>query len=346
MRKNRLTGATRAGRPRASKVGKWGAFRGRLQGVAFDERRRPRKRAALPATAAEPLVPPLYSPRPRARRPSVPERGRPPARRVAGHAAQVDARGHRAAARGPLDARGRGAGADRRAAARARALAGRAARGRPQRAARLRLHGGPVPAARGDDDPRGRRARERARARADPPDLGLRRVLVPGAGGRHLRRRPPTAALHGRGGLGGLPPRGVPAARARVRAGAGPDRRRGGQALPPVRARAADPRRPRRSGHRRGDGGPRDRAAPARLADHGPRPPALAAALHRAGRRRPPRARGRRRVRPRPPPGRHRLRRPGGLHAADRGRGGGGGGRHRRALRRPPSSTRCPRARG
>ena len=35
-------------------------------------------------------------------------------------------------------------------------------------------------------------------------------------------------------------------------------------------------------GDRRGDGGPRRRAAAARLADHGPRPPPLAAALRRA----------------------------------------------------------------
>ena len=46
--------------------------------------------------------------------------------------------------------------------------------------------------------------------------------------------------------------------------------------------------------------------------------------------------------RPRPPAGRDRVRRPGRLHAADRGRGGGGGAGGRRALRRPPSRRRCP----
>ena len=175
----------------------------------------------------------------------------------------------------------------------------------------------------------------RPRAGADRADLGRRRLLGAGAGRDH-RGRPRAAALHRRGAAGRLPARRLPPARARLRAGAGADRRRRGEALPPLRPRAADPRgrRPPRDGG--GDAGPRARPAPARRADHGPRPPALPPALPRPGRRRPHGARGRlgRRPRPRPPARGDRLRRPRGLHAPDRGGGGGRGGRHHRALRR------------
>ena len=82
----------------------------------------------------------------------------------------------------------------------------------------------------------------------------------------------------------------------RVRPGAGAHRRRRGQALPPLRPRADDPRRRARAGHRRGALRPRLRAAPAVRPDHGLSAPAAPAALHRAGRGRPPRA-GRRRRR-------------------------------------------------
>src|SRR4051812_27254611 len=76
-------------------------------------------------------------------------------------------------------------------------------------------------------------------------------VLRVGAGGGFHRGagRPPA---RGRPGPPAPPRRGpgrraaagrVPAARARLRAGAGADRRCGGEALPPVRPRADDPRR-------------------------------------------------------------------------------------------------------
>ena len=66
--------------------------------------------------------------------------------------------GHRAAARRALDARGRRPRPDRRAPARARAHARRDRGARRLRAAGLRLHGGPVPA-----------AERRRHARARPP---------------------------------------------------------------------------------------------------------------------------------------------------------------------------------
>ena len=100
-----------------------------------------------------------------------------------------------------------------------------------------------------------------------------------------------------------------------------------------------------RARDRRGDGGPRRRAAAARLADHGPRAPAAAAALRRAGRRRPPRARGRRRAELGRAAGGDRVRRPRRLHAADRGGRRGGGARRRRALRRGGRARRCPTTR-
>ena len=69
-----------------------------------------------------------------------------------------------------------------------------------------------------------------------------RRLL--GAGDRRDHRGgPAAAALHRRGAAGRLPARRLPPARARLRAGAGAHRRRRGQALPPLRARAADARR-------------------------------------------------------------------------------------------------------
>ena len=145
-------------------------------------------------------------------------------------------------------------------------------------------------------------------------DIALLRRLARGARRRAAARR-------------------LPAARARVRAGARADGRRRGQALPPLRPRADDPRRRAGARHRGGAERPRVRAAAAGRPDHGLDPPAAAAALPRAGRRRAPRARGRRR-RARPRARRDRLRRPRRLHAADRGGGGGGGARGRRALRR------------
>ena len=214
-----------------------------------------------------------------------------------GHAAALDARRHRAAARTGAGRRRR---SPRRGSSRACATAGT----RSRRCARPPAAGGSRSATWRSCSRRRPEtltlerggARDRARAGADPPHLDGRRVLHRGARGGDLRGRRAAAALHGRGARGGLPARRLPAARARLRPGARPDRRRRGEALPPVRARAADPRRRRRAGDRRGDGGAGLRAAAARRADHGPRPPALAAALHRAGRGRPPRDRGRRRT--------------------------------------------------
>ena len=85
----------------------------------------------------------------------------------------------------------------------------------------------------------------------------------------------------------GLPARRGAPADPRLRAVDPQDRRGRGPALPPVRARAADPPGRRRAGDGRGDGGPGPRPAAADVAADGLHPPALPALLHRAGRRRP-----------------------------------------------------------
>ncbi len=71
---------------------------------------------------------------------------------------------------------------------------------------------------------------------------------------------------------------------ARLRAGAGADRRRRDPPLPHLRARAAHARGRARPPDGRGDGEPGARPAAARLADHGLHPPALPPALRGAGR--------------------------------------------------------------
>ena len=154
--------------------------------------------------------------------------------------------------------------------------------------ARLRLSRGPVPAGRG---PR-TRSSEAAEETGLEPAL-IERIWTAARASRRARWSPsPTTTsqllqLRRRRARRRLPARRLPAARARLRPGAGPDRRRRGQAVPPLRARAADARRRARPRDGRGDGGPRARAAAARLADHGPRAPALPPALRRAGRGRP-----------------------------------------------------------
>ena len=190
---------------------------------------------------------------------------------------------------------------------------------------------------------RRRRPRDPSRAGADPPDLdrrGLQRRLARAS----LRGRHRAAAPARRRARRRAPARRLPADRARVRDGAGADRRRRGQALPPLRPRADDPRRRARARHRRGALGPRQRAAAAVRPDHGVDPPAAAPALPRAGRRRAPRAR-RRRGRARPRAGGDRVRRPRGLHAADRG----DRARRRRSRSSSASSSwsarRCPTTR-
>ena len=123
-----------------------------------------------------------------------------------------------------------------------------------------------------------------------------------------------------------LPAGGLPPDLPRLWPGACPDRRGRGAALPPVRARAADPGGRSRAPDGGGDGGPRARPAAGRVADDGLRPPALPPALRRAGRGRPhgERARGRGRGSRARARG-DRLRRPGRLHALHRGGGRGGG---------------------
>ena len=133
-----------------------------------------------------PHCPQAAGPRPRSRRFYVrdhagpdPQRCRPPARRVSGHAAALgQGRDHPARQR-PLDA-GRGrARPDRRAPARARVLARAAARGGALGPARLRLPGGSVPAASADAHARGGGGGDRSRARADRADLDRRRASRP-----------------------------------------------------------------------------------------------------------------------------------------------------------------------
>ena len=160
-----------------------------------------------------------------------------------------------------------------------------------------------------------------------------RRLLV-GLARADRRGGPAAPALHGRGARRRLPARRLPAARARLRPGARPDRRRRGPAVPPLRARAADARRrPRRSRSPR-----RWRAWPRELL---PLASPIMDRVHQralqhfvsqdvvghletegAGRE------------PRPPARGDRVRRPRGLHPADRGGRRGGGARRRRALRR------------
>ena len=214
--------------------------------------------------------------------------------RLARHAAPLGQGRDRPARQRALDAGRRRPRAHRRAPARARVLARHAARGGTLGPARLRLLEDLFPSPARTRTLAEAAEEHRARARADRAHLGRRRLLV-GLARADRRGGHPAPALHGRGARGRLPARGLPAARARVRPGAGPDRRRRGQALPPLRPRAADARRRRRPRDRRDDGGHGLRAAAARLADHGPRAPADAPALRRPGRRRPPRARERRR---------------------------------------------------
>ena len=138
------------------------------------------------------------------------------------------------------------------------------------------LRRGPLPgAARAPDGVR-RGARDGARARAHPPHLDGRGLLR-GVAGEPVARRRRAAAPARRRARRRLPARGVPAARAGLRAGAGAHRRRRGEALPPLRARAADPRRRGRARHRRAAVRAGGRAAAAGRPGHGAGPPALPA---------------------------------------------------------------------
>ena len=141
-------------------------------------------------------------------------------------------------------------------------------------------------------------------------------------------------ARHGRGARRRLPARRPAAARPRLRAVDPQDRRGRGPALPPLRARAADPPGRRRARDGRGDGGARARPAAADLAADGVHPPALPALLHRAGRRRPHGGRLRRPAADGPGADGVLLRRPHRLHPLHRGGGRRGGARPGRALRR------------
>ena len=218
----------------------------------------------------------------------TPHRGRPRARRLARHAAAL---GRGGASCRCATASGRRRRSPRRGiVARLRkraATAGPAARGGPQRAGSPTATWRTCSRRRADAHARRGGRGDRARAGADRAHLDRRRVLA-GRRSTTSSRTTSAAALLAAVLDAGLPARRLPAARPRLRPGARPDRRRRGQALPPLRPRAADPRGRRRARDRRGDGRPRVRAAAAERADHGARPPALPAALHRAGRRRPP----------------------------------------------------------
>ena len=185
---------------------------------------------------------------------------------------------------------------------------------------------------------------DRPRARADRALLDDDGPARPDAGVPHRRGRagPSVRRL---GALVGLPAGGVPPARARVWAGAGPDRRRRGAAVPHLRPRAADARGRARHPDGGGDGAPRARPAAAHLAADGLRAPALPPALHRAGRGGPHGGRDGRGHRPRPAARGDRVLRPGRLHALHRGGGRGGGAVVRGAVRGGRDRPRCPTTR-
>ena len=98
------------------------------------------------------------------------------------------------------------------------------------------------------------------------------------------RGGPRGAALHGGGAGGRLPAGRLPAGAERLRPVAAPARRRRGAAVPPLRARAADPRRRALDGDGGGAGRPDRRAAAADHAADGLPAPQLPASLRRAGR--------------------------------------------------------------
>ena len=272
-------------------------------------RRRLRTNAA--GRGSGPHCPQAAGPRPRSRRflfrrvmPDLDaQRCRAPARRLAGHAAALGQR--RASCRCATARWTPAAIAHARIVARLRERGHsldelrEAARSGP---ARLRLPGGPVPAARAHAHARGGGRGDRPRARADRAHLERRRASRRTRSERIAEDDVQLLRYMAAVLVGGLPARRLPAARARLRPGARADRRRRGEAVPPVRARAADPRRRRRASRspRRWRAWPRELlplAAP--IMDHVHQ--RCAAALHRAGRGRPPRARGRRRRRARPP---------------------------------------------
>ena len=219
-----------------------------------------------------------------------------------------------------VDAGGARPGPDRGADARPRALAGAAAGRGEGGPARVRVPGGPLPGARRCAAHLGGGGRgDRDRARADPPHLGGRGLSLRVGGAAQRRRHRAAAAVRRGAGRRAAAGR-VPADRARVRAGARADRRRRGQALPPLRPRADDPRRLARARDGRGAVGPGGGAAAADRADHGLGAHAAAAPLPRAGRRRAPGG-GHRRRGARAAAGGDRVRRPRRLHAAHRGGG-------------------------
>ena len=127
----------------------------------------------------------------------------------------------------------------------------RHARPRPRPAARARPRRAGSPTATSRTCSRRREAEydlaDAARETGLEPEL-IRRIwsaagFSAGVAGAPLRRRHRAAAAARRGARRRAAARRLPAARARLRAGAGADRRRRGQALPPLRPRADDPRR-------------------------------------------------------------------------------------------------------
>ena len=237
---------------------------------------------------------------------------------------------------GALDAGGARPGADRRADARPRALArrscagGREAGGSPTATWRTCSRRGP----RRVQPRRGRRG-DRARAGADPPHLDRARASRPTSLEDALRRRRRAAALLGAVLDAGLPlvaflqlVRVYGQALAQIadaevklfhlfvhepmiRDGVAGARDRRGAVGPGVRAAAAGRRRSWTRVHQR-------------LLQHFLEQDVVGHLELEVDRRRGARARA----------GGDRVRRPGGLHAADRGGGRGGGARGRRALRR------------
>ena len=316
------------------------------QGVAFDERRRPRQRAALPAGGGTDRGPAALSPLPMAT--SLTEVARELDVSPATLRRWV-ARGHRAAARRPLDAGGARPGADRRPPARARALARRRSAGG---AGAGRLAYGYLedlfPAATAEHARSSEAAeRDRARAGADPSASGRRRASRPPRSSELTDDDLAAAALHRpRCWTPGFP---LVAFLQLVRVY--------GQALaqiadaevklfhlyvhePLIRDGVAGPR------DGRGDGGP-GRASccrsPRRSWTTSTSASCSTSSSRTSSATSSSRSTGRRRARARA--GGDRLRRPRRLHAPDRGGGRGGGARHRRALRRGASRRRCPTTR-
>ena len=218
--------------------------------------------------------------------PHLPERGLAPLRRLGQHAEALGGGEGDPGQEGPLDPGRGGPGPGGGADARARPLAGGAEGGGARGKARLRPRRGAVPRPGGRGLDRGGGGGDRAGAGAD-------RAPADDAGDAdraraHAQpRRPRGDALlrpHPRGGPAACR---LPAAGPRLRAVAAQDRRRRGAPVPPLRPRAADPRRRPGAGDGGGDAGPRRRPAAAGDAAVRVHAQPLPALLHRAGRRRP-----------------------------------------------------------